>query len=109
MEEDNRYSVPENEDYEPGSNDGVLKNLLGIKNKDEMERVEEEELERAGSELLELFEQDYQFSALDIQHIHEIWLADIYPFAGQYRTVTMSKAGFPFANPMLIEKLMSDF
>ena len=32
-----RYSVAPAEDYEPGSNDQVLKNLLGIKSKDEMD------------------------------------------------------------------------
>lgn len=32
-----RYSVPGNEDLEPGSNDKVLKNYLGIKSQDDME------------------------------------------------------------------------
>ena len=31
MDDTNRYSVPENEDYEPGSNNEVLKNLMGVK------------------------------------------------------------------------------
>ena len=108
MNENNRYSVPENEDFEPGSNDQVLKNLLRIKDKDTIEHVEETELVRVGLELMELYSKDYQFTALDIQQIHELWLTEIYPFAGQYRTVSMSKAGFPFAAPNLINKLMTD-
>ena len=40
--------------------------------------------------------------------MHELWLANIYPFAGRYRSVSMSKAGFPFAAPNFIEKLMAD-
>lgn len=31
---------------------------------------------------------------------------NIYPFAGKYRTVMMSKNGFPFASPEYIPKLM---
>ena len=41
-----RYSVPTDEDFEPGSNDEVLKNYLGIKSKEDMEALEEQELER---------------------------------------------------------------
>ncbi|GAB4392742.1 MAG: hypothetical protein Tsb005_08080 [Gammaproteobacteria bacterium] len=41
--------------------------------------------------------------------MHEAWLADIYPMAGKYRTVTMSKAGFLFAAPNLIPTLMDKF
>lgn len=108
MDDNNRYSVPESEDFEPGSRDQVLKNLLGIKDKETIEHVEETELVRVGLELMELYSKDYQFTALDIQQIHELWLAEIYPFAGWYRTVSMSKAGFPFAAPNLIDKLMVD-
>lgn len=42
----------------------------------------------------------------DICNIHELWLGDVYPMAGKYRTVTMSKENFPFASPIQIEKLM---
>lgn len=108
MDENNRYFVPEDENFEPGSNGQVLKNLLGIKDKEEIEYAEETELERVGLELIRLYSEDYQFTALDIQQIHELWLSNIYPFAGRYRTVSMSKAGFPFAAPNLIEKLMGD-
>lgn len=108
MDEKDRYSVPENEDYEPGSNQEVLKNLLGIKNKKIMEHVEESELERVGLELLDLYNQDYQFSSFDIKQIHELWLSDIYPFAGQYRSVNMSKGDFQFAASAFIENLMHD-
>jgi len=108
MDETNRYSVPENEDFEPGSHEQVLRNLLGIKDKETIEHAEETELVRVGLELMELYSKDYQFTALDIQQIHELWLAEIYPFAGRYRTVSMSKAGFPFAAPNLIDKLMTD-
>lgn len=109
MDRSNRYSVPENEGYEPGSNNKVLKNLLGIKESKTIETIEERELERTGLQLPELYGKTYQFTSLDICDMHELWLASIYPFAGKYRTVNMSKAGFPFAAPGQIEKLMTDF
>lgn len=106
MEQTDRYSVPEDEDYEPGSNHEVLKNLMGIKDKYTIEQIEEAELERAGIELPGLYSPDHQFTALDIQQIHELWLADVYSFAGKYRTVNMSKRGFQFAGANYIDKSM---
>lgn len=48
------------------------------------------------------------FTAQDICNIHELWLGDIYPFAGKLRTVNMSKNNFPFAVPNRIQALMKD-
>lgn len=45
----------------------------------------------------------------DICNIHELWLGDIYPSAGKFSTVMMSKADFPFAAPSRIEPLMQEF
>ncbi|HBD7396558.1 TPA: Fic family protein [Legionella pneumophila] len=108
MVEDNRYSVPEDEDYEPGSNNEVLKNLLGIKDKETMEQVEEIELERTGDVLPDIYGSEHQLTAQDIQQIHKLWLADVYPFAGKFRTVNMSKGGFHFAASQYIHKSMQD-
>lgn len=103
-----RYAVPEEEGYEPGSNDSVLKNFLGIINPEVIEQIEEQALVNVGLELVQLYNEKYKFLVEDICNIHELWLADIYPFAGKFRTVMMTKNGFPFANPELIPKLMSD-
>lgn len=108
MDKTNRYSVPEDEDYEPGSNDEVLKNLLGIKDRKTIQAIEERELERTGHQLSKLYDEKHQFNSVDICEIHELWLASIYPFAGKYRTVNMSKGGFPFAAPQQIDKLMTN-
>ena len=102
-----RYYVSENEDYEPGS-DQVLKNDLGINVKQVIEALEERELERTGIQMIELYGEDHRFSAQDICDIHSLWLAGIYPFAGKYRSVNMSKGGYQFAASHLIEKLMND-
>lgn len=104
-----RYAVPSDEDFEPDSNQEVLKNYFGIKSKEKMEALEERELERTESELITLLDDDHKFVAEDICAIHELWLGEIYPFAGKYRTVNMSKEDFSFAPASRIEDLMTKF
>ena len=109
MKNNDRYTVPVDEGYEPGLNNSVLKNYFGIKSKDIMENLEEHELERTETELLKIYDEQHQFTAQDICNIHELWLGDIYPFAGRYRTVNMEKDGFPFAAAERIQSLMDEF
>jgi cell filamentation protein len=101
-----RYAVPTDEDFEPDSENAVLKNYLGIKSKEEMEALEEQELERTELELLKIFDDMHQFTAEDICNIHELWLGDVYSFAGKYRTVNMAKDNFLFAPSARIADLM---
>ncbi len=101
-----RYSVPMEEDFEPESNNEVLKNYLNIKSKEDMEALEAQELERTELELLKIFDENYVFTANDICNIHELWLGDIYFFAGKYRTVNMVKDNFMFAPSTRIAHLM---
>lgn len=108
MNNPNRYAVPSDEDYEPDSNGEVIKNYLGIKSKEIIEEIEQRELKRAELEILDYYEKDQRFTANDICNMHELWLGDIYPIAGKYRTVTMSKGGFIFAASGQIEKLMME-
>src|SRR3990167_10704570 len=103
-----RYSIPSDEDYEPDSNNEVIKNYLAIKSKAIMDEIEQRELKRTELELMSFYGSDHQFNAEDVCNIHELWLGDVYPMAGKYRTVTMDKSGFLFAAPSQIEKLMSD-
>jgi cell filamentation protein len=95
--------------FEPGSNDQVLRNKLGIASPDEMNRREKEEQLRAMDELTDLFDITHRFSAADICRMHKIWLENIYEWAGKYRQVKMSKGDFSFAFPEQIPKLMIDF
>src|SRR5690349_16366916 len=105
----NRYSVPSFEDYEPNSNHAVLKNFLGIKSPHKMAIIEEQELKKCEFELLKIYDDSHQFTAEDICNMHELWLGDIYPFAGKYRSVSMSKENFSFAAVTRIEPLMREF
>lgn len=94
---------------EPGSGGRVLKNLLGIKKKREMDRVEAREQLRALEELTALYDQHHRFTAADICRIHRVWLGPIYSWAGRYRQVKVSKQGFLFAAPRQIPRLMAEF
>lgn len=104
-----RYSVPISEDFEPGSNDQVLKNKLGIKSKMLLEKIETQELDRTQLEIEKIFHVDDILCAQDISDIHTLWLGDIYSFAGYYRSVNMSKGDFHFAPATHIPRLMDEF
>jgi hypothetical protein len=60
--------------FEPGSRRRALKNLLGIKRKCEMDRVEGSEQLRALRELIKIYGKSHRFTAADIGRIHRIWL-----------------------------------
>jgi cell filamentation protein len=95
--------------YEPGSQKRVLRNLLGIKRKREMDRLEAREQQRTIEVIVEMFGENDCFTAEDICRIHKIWLGRIYPWAGQYRQVNISKGGFEFAKAMAIPPNMKEF
>ena len=93
---------------EPGSRGKVLKNLLGIKRKREMDEVEAREQLRALRELIGIYEEAHVFTAADVRKIHRMWLGPIYSWAGEYRQVNVSKDDFPFAAAREIPKLMAE-
>jgi cell filamentation protein len=95
--------------FEAGSHGRVLKNLLGVKSKRQMDQVEGREQFQAFDKLVKIFGQNHRFHANDICKIHEVWLAQVYVWAGQYRQVNISKGDFPFAVAKQIPSLMADF
>jgi len=94
---------------EPGSRGRILRNLIGINRKREMDRIEMREQLRAMNELFDSYGRDHRCTADDIRKIHRAWLGPIYAWAGQYRKVTLSKGDFPFAVADHIPRLMDDF
>jgi len=100
--------LPEDQ-YEPGSNGEVLKNLLGITSPDELEVAETAELWFAEEKLLAEVRHDQSFTAQDICAMHRLWLGRIYPWAGRYRQVNLKKEGFVFAVAHAIPLLMAEF
>jgi len=95
--------------FEPGSQRRVLKNLLGIRHKREMDRVEAQEQLRAFHEVIRVYGRGHRFRAADLCRIHDIWLNNIYPWAGKYRQVNVSKGAFRFATAGQIPRLMEEF
>jgi cell filamentation protein len=111
LKKDGRYDVsglPEAQ-FEPGSNEQVLKNRLGIKSPKEMDDAETRALERAMVEFVGKYDEHHRFSAADIRDLHRRWLGEIYEWAGDYRHVNVSKGEFPFAAAARVPDLMAEF
>ena len=111
MKKDGRYDVsglPEAQ-FEPGSNEQVLRNRLGIKSPKEMDDAEARALEKAMVELVGKYDAEHRFTATDIREMHKRWLREIYEWAGEYRQVNVSKGEFPFAAAARVPDLMVEF
>jgi cell filamentation protein len=100
--------LPEDQ-YEPGSNGTVLRNLLGITSREELELVEEMRFERLMGEATTRFDSDHRFSAQDILWLHKFWFDGVFSWAGAYRTVNIGKGGFMFAAAAHVPELMRQF
>ena len=95
--------------FEPGSKGRVLKNLLGIKSRRQMNEVETQAYGRAIRELSRRYGRTHRFTAADICKIHHVWLGQVYPWVGQYRNVNLTKGNFTFAAAPHIRQLMEEF
>jgi len=58
--------------YEPGSQGRVLKNLLGIRKKREMDRMEFQEQIRTLKDLIKIYGMNHRFKEDDVCKIHKI-------------------------------------
>ena len=103
-----RYDTSGNPEaqYQPDSDNKVLLNKLGISDPHEMEGTEFDCLVKFQVALFDEFPVDQQITANDLCEWHRSWLGSIYEWAGNYRTVTMSKDGFPFAAVPQLPSLM---
>ncbi len=106
-----RYDLPGDPEveFEPNSDSRVLRNLLGITDPLEAEARETDLLAIAYRDSLEWAALDTQFSASIICEMHRVWLQELYPTAGGYRTVNLSKGGFPFCRAEFIAREMNRF
>ncbi len=95
-------------EFEPGSRGRVLRNLLEIRSVREMHQCESEALLAATRELIEVTGLDQRFTADDISRMHRTWLGEVYPWAGQYRQVNVTKSGFMFAAAEQVPRLMRE-
>ena len=83
--------------------------MLGIKRKSEMDRLEAVALKQTEDILFRRYGVGNCSTAKDICQMHKLWLGKIYPWAGQYRKVNISKGNFPFAAAAQIPQLMEKF
>lgn len=106
----NRYSTHGAEtEFEPGSRERVLRNFHHIRSVREMARVESQALYAATQRLIDETAPDHRFTVDDICHMHQLWLGDVYPWAGQYRSVNIAKGDFMFAAADQVGRLMQRF
>ena len=95
--------------YQPGSDDRVLANRLGIIVPEEMAEAELILLEKLYNAILLQDFPDRALTVADLKTWHRRWLGNIYDWAGEERSVNLSKDEFPFAAAGQIPKLLADF
>ena len=94
--------------FEPGSRGRVLKNLPGIRGKRQMDALEAVWLEAATDWAIRHVAADQRLTAADICRWHQQWLGELYPWAGDYRQVNISKGSFVFARAAQVPRLMRE-
>ena len=106
-----KYDVDSSEtQFQPGSNDMVMLNLLDIVDPKEMDDVEVVLLTKLYEKVFEdNFPEVINFSFDNISTWHRQWLGNIYEWAGKIRSVDMGKGGFRFASPLQIGKNLDSF
>ena len=87
----------------------VLPNLLGLSSLQAVQQAETEGFLLAEQHLLNELREDEVFDAAYVQEIHRRALGRVYGFAGHYRTVNLSKDGFPFPAALHLPQSMADF
>src|SRR5690606_31560083 len=83
--------------FEPGSNNLVLANKLGIRHPTDMDEAELVLLQKLYESVLGDHLPQGRITLNHLRTWHHRWLGNVYVWAGLLRTVNMSKGGFPFA------------
>ena len=111
QKESAEYQPPEGveTEAEPGSRGRVLRNNLGIQRKREMDRVEYDALLRTQATFVEELTPHTRFTARLLCRMHKDWLGGVYAWAGQYRTVDVSKGSFTWPPAALVSQNMEAF
>jgi len=111
QKESAEYQPPEGveTEAEPGSRGRVLRNNLGIQRKYEIDLLEAEALDAAQNASTMTLTSRTRFTAQLLCQMHKDWLGGIYEWAGQYRTVDVSKGGFTWPPAALVSQNMEAF
>jgi cell filamentation protein len=103
-----RYDVTNSEgDFQPGGEEGVLRNRLGLTRKQDIDAAETELLQALYEHVLSDPREILIFD--DIKRWHHLWLGNLYEWAGSLRTVNMSKGDFHFAAAAQLPRLIDAF
>lgn len=95
--------------FEPYSNDLVLANKLGVTDPADIDEAELVLLQKLYESVLQDHLPQSRIRTHHLKNWHKRWLGNIYAWAGQVRTVNMSKGGFPFAPASRVPRLFADF
>lgn len=103
-----RYEIPGGHDsqFEPDSNQTVLRNRLDIRAEAEMQMAETTAYLSSVSKSFRELEDDFQFSVDFVRDLHRDWLGSIYDFAGEYRVLNVSKGSILFCHAAFIPEQM---
>jgi cell filamentation protein len=106
----NRYqTIGVQGEFEPGSNELVLRNMVGITSAADMDELELQLLSELYDEVLLQNLPDRRLTVADLKHWHRMWLGNVYAWAGRERSVNLGKDGFQFATAGLLPGLLSNF
>ncbi|HEC14036.1 MAG TPA: cell filamentation protein Fic [Acidiferrobacteraceae bacterium] len=95
--------------YQPGPNDSVLENKLGITEPADRDEAELVLLEKLYEAVLLDALPDGKITVSQIKIWHHRWLGNLYDWAGDERSVNMRKGEFQFAAAGQIPQLLSKF
>lgn len=95
--------------HQTGSAEKVLANKLNITRQEDMDEAELVLLQKLYVSVLQEHLPPGRISTLHLKRWHRRWLGNVYEWAGQYRSVNMSKDGFPFAPATQLPRLMQIF
>lgn len=111
MKKSQRYNTTHliEDQHEPGSRGRVLRNLLHITRKREMDLIEAEQYALVLPKLMGMYSREHRFSSEDVCTIHREWLGSVYDWAGQFRNVNITKGDFTFAMARNLPQLMKNF
>jgi len=93
--------------FEPGSDDRVLRNLLGIRDPAVMDDVELGLFTRLCMAIPGWVGRDQTLAVRDVMEWHRVWLQSVYTWAGRIRTVNLSKGDLTFAASRQLPQLLN--
>jgi cell filamentation protein len=106
----NRYDVSGNVEAEDvDAEKTVLHNKQGITDLHTLQVAEEEALAQAYEALLAEVRTDTRMTCELVRHIHSRIFGDLYPWAGRWRTVWISKPGITWPAPDFLDSTMQQY